>query len=518
MDGVVGGFGLADPSDAASRARRGGDDASHKPRFVSERNANTREPLASPGKASLDAFVAATSAEAVSLVGRAALALGNAVVDGIEGTADFVQHAAKRADRIANKAASPTPGGRGVRDALGVLAPSGGTRRGSGAFPSDTGSPAKRTARSRGRDARVLGLGKDRSPLEKIGVGGGFRSPAKAARAAATSSAGAVPTKHDDIGDEWGWPAAASPTEDALRGFPQVSSAAARHRRELEASRAENATLREDLRGARAALAAAAEEAESLKRQNLGLQRRQDQRDREREGADPLAEQVRCQLETLVSEKAKLAQENDELWRENESLQELLMHSNMATEAESLYSAGGMLADLVEKAAPPQTHFESKLAEATEGFSESGSDSAATRGDEPDGDDDAELLDAVDADGAVTDCADPIPPVSRGEVPIDPPGTVPPSAASDGGIPFGAVGSTGAEPIASEPSPDASSSREDAAAAAATPAPRLVDRTTDGKENVDSRDERSEKTKAPKPAAEPKTGGGKKKKGKKGKR
>ena len=41
--------------------------------------------------------MAATSAEAVSLVGRAALALGNAVVDGIEGTADFVQHAAKQA-------------------------------------------------------------------------------------------------------------------------------------------------------------------------------------------------------------------------------------------------------------------------------------------------------------------------------------------------------------------------------------------------------------------------------------
>ena len=445
MDGVVGGFGLADPSDAASRARRGGDDASHKPRFVSERNANTREPLASPGKASLDAFVAATSAEAVSLVGRAALALGNAVVDGIEGTADFVQHAAKRADRIANKAASPTPGGRGVRDALGVLAPSGGTRRGSGAFPSDTGSPAKRTARGRGRDARVLGLGKDRSPLEKIGVGGGFRSPAKAARAAATSSAGAVPTKHDDIGDEWGWPAAASPTEDALRGFPQVSSAAARHRRELEASRAENATLREDLRGARAALAAAAEEAESLKRQNLGLQRRQAQRDREREGADPLAEQVRCQLETLVSEKAKLAQENDELWRENESLQELLMHSNMATEAESLYSAGGMLADLVEKAAPPQTHFESKLAEATEGSSEiSQSGSAATLKGAPEEEDERlELLDA-----------------------------------------------------SSSPSK--------------TPAAGLVDRVSDGKENV----ERRTKTAAAEPAAATKVGGGKKKKGK----
>ena len=508
MDGVVGGFGLADPSDAASRARRGGDDASHKPRFVSERNANTREPLASPGKASLDAFVAATSAEAVSLVGRAALALGNAVVDGIEGTADFVQHAAKQADRIAHKAASPTPGGRGVRGALAVLSPSGGIRRGSGAFNSDTGSPLRRTTSGHGHEKRVLGLGKDRSPLKKTGVGGGFRSPAKAARAAATSAVGAAPT--DDADDEWGW-TVASPTKDGLRGA--VSSAVARYRRELDASRAEIASLREDLRGARAALAAAAEEAEGLKRQNLGLQRRQAQRDREREGADPLAEQVRCQLETLVSEKAKLAQENDELWRENESLQELLMHSNMATEAESLYSAGGLLADLVEKAAPPQTHFESKLAEATQGSSESGS--AAMLEGEPEGDDVAALLDAVDSDSPSTDAAG-LRAVSQEEVPIDR-GTVP-SAVSDGGIPMESAGSTEAERTVSEPSPDASSSKEDALETAETPAARLVDRASDGKENVDARDKTRKKTAAPKPAAEPKIGGGKKKKGKKGKR
>ena len=155
--------------------------------IFSGRNAGARA-AASPGKASLDAFVAVTSAEAVSLVGRAALALGNAVVDGIEGTADFVQHAAKQADRIAHKAASPTPGGRGVRGALAVLSPSGGIRRGSGAFNSDTGSPLRRTTSGHGHEKRVLGLGKDRSPLKKTGVGGGFRSPAKAARAPRKSS------------------------------------------------------------------------------------------------------------------------------------------------------------------------------------------------------------------------------------------------------------------------------------------------------------------------------------------
>ena len=90
---------------------------------------------------------------------------------------------------------------------------------------------------------------------------------------------------------------------------------------------------------------------ESLKKQNLGLQRRQVQRDREKEGEDPLAEQVRHQLEALVEEKGKLAQENDQLWRENESLQELLMHSNMASMAEAMYSPGGALADLVADAA-----------------------------------------------------------------------------------------------------------------------------------------------------------------------
>ena len=54
-----------------------------------------------PSKATVEQFVAATSLEAVSMVGRAAMFLGNAVVDGIEGTAELVQNAAKKADKIA---------------------------------------------------------------------------------------------------------------------------------------------------------------------------------------------------------------------------------------------------------------------------------------------------------------------------------------------------------------------------------------------------------------------------------
>ena len=521
MDGVVGGFGFGDPKnvdDASSRGffSRGGDDVDGDDFSRNDGNAQKRAPrrAASPGKASLDAFVAATSAEAVSLVGRAALAIGNAVVDGIEGTADFVHHAAKQADRIANKAASPTPGGRGggLRGALAVLSPSGGTRR-----SGSVASPVKQTL---GANKRVLGLGATGrvSPLKKTGVGGGFRSPAKpSSRAGRAAAAPAAAAFADDSGDEWGW-AAGSPTKDELRGA--VSSAVAHFRRELEASRAENVSLRKDLQGARAALAAAAEEAEGLKRQNLGLQRRQAQREREREGSDPLAEQVRCQLETLVAEKAKLAQENNELWRENESLQELLMHSNMATEAESLYSAGGALADLVEKPAPPQTHFESKLAEAT---TESG-DFSETVYETPtleetlEGDDELLLerreVDAVRRDGPATESAGA--PNVFSSVSIEEVSTergAAPSAAFETGVPFETASrSTDAEPSASEePSLDASS------AVAETPAARVVDDASgEGKENVEKKENVFSTRSA---AAEPKsTSGGKKKKGKKGKR
>ena len=525
MDGVVGGFGYANPKNVDDASSRGFfpraenlDENLGENLFLSDGNARVSARAASPGKASLDAFVAATSAEAVSLVGRAALAIGNAVVDGIEGTADFVHHAAKQADRIANKAASPTPGGRGggLRGALAVLSPSGGNRRSGSVAP-----PVKQTVVAK---TRVLGLGATGlvSPLKKTGVGGGFRSPAKPSSRAGRAAAPAAAARADDSGDEWGW-AAGSPTKDELRGA--VSSAVAHFRRELEASRAENASLRKDLCGARAALAAAAEEAEGLKQQNLGLQRRQAQREREREGSDPLAEQVRCQLETLVAEKAKLAQENNELWRENESLQELLMHSNMATEAESLYSAGGALADLVEKPAPPQTHFESKLAEAT---TTSGPFSEATMSGSPtledtriSGDDELLLerreVDAVRRDGPATESAGALKvSVSVEEVSTER-GAAPAISAFETGVPSETAAffpSTDAEPSAlEEPSLDA-----DFAAVAETPAARVetLDASGEGKENV----EKENVSESPRSAApEPKgASGGKKKKGKKGKR
>jgi hypothetical protein len=292
----------------------------------------------------------------------------------------------------------------------------------------------------------------------------------------------------------------------------------AHFRRELEASRAENASLRKDLCGARAALAAAAEEAEGLKQQNLGLQRRQAQREREREGSDPLAEQVRCQLETLVAEKAKLAQENNELWRENESLQELLMHSNMATEAESLYSAGGALADLVEKPAPPQTHFESKLAEATTtsgSFSEATMSGSPTLEDTLEGDDELLLerreVDAVRRDGPATESAGALK-VSVSVEEVSTERGAAPSAAFETGVPSEtAFPSTDAEPSAlEEPSLDASS------AVAETPAARVVDDASgEGKENVEKENVSSTRSAAPEPKG---ASGGKKKKGKKGKR
>jgi hypothetical protein len=518
MDGVVGGFGYANPKnvdDASSRGffpRADDDENLGENLFLSDGNARKSARAASPGKASLDAFVAATSAEAVSLVGRAALAIGNAVVDGIEGTADFVHHAAKQADRIANKAASPTPGGRGggLRGALAVLSPSGGNRRSGSVAP-----PVKQTEYR--AKTRVLGLGATGlvSPLKKTGVGGGFRSPAKPSSRAGRAAAPAAAARADDSGDEWGW-AAGSPTKDELRGA--VSSAVAHFRRELEASRAENASLRKDLCGARAALAAAAEEAEGLKQQNLGLQRRQAQREREREGSDPLAEQVRCQLETLVAEKAKLAQENNELWRENESLQELLMHSNMATEAESLYSAGGALADLVEKPAPPQTHFESKLAEATTtsgSFSEATMSGSPTLEDTLEGDDELLLerreVDAVRRDGPATESAGALK-VSVSVEEVSTERGAAPSAAFETGVPSEtAFPSTDAEPSAlEEPSLDASS------AVAETPAARVVDDASgEGKENVEKENVSSTRSAAPEPKG---ASGGKKKKGKKGKR
>lgn len=291
----------------------------------------------SDAPASLDQFVEATSAEAVSFVGRAALALGAVVVDSIEGTADFVQNAASAADRIANRVStSPTELNR--RGAFGkVLA---------------NLSPGARSP-CKSRQHTFLSA---KSPLKKLSSSSSYRrSPLKTASNAALLAAAA--------NDEWGWAAVNSPAKGKLQD--SVSSAVAHYRRELDSVNGDNKELREDLAKLRGEIIDARDANESIKKQNLGLQRRQAQRDHSNETSDPLHEQVRHQLENLVAEKAKLAQENDELWRENESLQELLLHSNMATQAESLYSPGGLLADLC--AQQQQRPFENAIAGETGG-------------------------------------------------------------------------------------------------------------------------------------------------------
>ena len=376
-----------------------------------------------PSKATVEQFVAATSLEAVSMVGRAAMFLGNAVVDGIEGTAELVQNAAKKADKIAMNVArcvrrrdappfpslfffsrpfrhpesrprltlhlssprSPdgTPRGHASRargaDAWADFgdekenatanAPSHRSRGGVGGrvlTALSNLSPGSRRARARGPASpteRAAAHASRSSPRKN--------SPSRAARSRAgarasssssssSSSSAAKSRESIDDGEDWGW-RAASPAKDEGELASAVRSAVAHLRRELDAANASETELRATLASVRSELAEARATTESLKTQNLGLQRRQVQRDQEKDGSDPLAEQVRFQLEALVKEKAELARENDALWRENESLQELLMHSNMASTAEAMYSPGGALADLV-----PQPDFSEADAEMTE--------------------------------------------------------------------------------------------------------------------------------------------------------
>lgn len=232
----------------------------------------------SDAPASLDQFVEATSAEAVSFVGRAALALGAVVVDSIEGTADFVQNAASAADRIANRVStSPTELNR--RGAFGkVLA---------------NLSPGARSP-CKSRQHSFLSA---KSPLKKLSSISSYRrSPLKTASNAALLAAAA--------NDEWGWAAVNSPAKGKLQD--SVSSAVAHYRRELDSVNGDNKELREDLAKLRGELIDARDANESIKKQNLGLQRRQAQRDHSNETSDPLHEQVRHQLENLVAEKAKL--------------------------------------------------------------------------------------------------------------------------------------------------------------------------------------------------------------------
>ena len=375
-----------------------------------------------PSKATVEHFVAATSFEAVSMVGRAAMFLGNAVVDGIEGTAELVQNAAKKADRIAMNVARCVPRRNTPRfpsrrfffhpdpapSRFPRIPPRAHVSRSRLSSPrSPDGTPRGHASRARGADAwgdfgdenanvpshrsrvgvsvggRVLSALSNlspgsrrahargpasppkraaalapRSPLRKNSPSRAARSRAAArASSAAVSSSSAAARGSEDDGEDWGW-RAASPVKDEGELASAVRSAVAHLRRELDAANASEAELRATLASVRSELAEERATTESLKKQNLGLQRRQVQRDQEKDGSDPLAEQVRFQLEALVKEKAELARENDALWRENESLQELLMHSNMASMAEAMYSPGGALADLV-----PQPDFSEAEAE-----------------------------------------------------------------------------------------------------------------------------------------------------------
>jgi hypothetical protein len=80
-------------------------------------------------------------------------------------------------------------------------------------------------------------------------------------------------------------------------------------------------------------------------------------------GADPLAaQQVKQQMEALLHEKARLAQENDRLLRENNGLQELLeftirQHADVAGEDE-LFGGGGWEEEEQEFATPEGSGFD----------------------------------------------------------------------------------------------------------------------------------------------------------------
>jgi hypothetical protein len=139
-----------------------------------------------------------------------------------------------------------------------------------------------------------------------------------------------------ELADDWGWDAKSPTQAEKTRN---VAAATAHLRRELTTVNSERDELVDAVSTLTKKLKALTDDHESLKKQNLGLQKRMASSHHESQlpgGSDPLAEQVRHQLEHLVKEKGKLAQENASLRRECESLQELLMYSNMASQVESM--------------------------------------------------------------------------------------------------------------------------------------------------------------------------------------
>ena len=318
-------------------------------------------------------MAATGAADVVNVVGRAAAFLGTAIDNAIENTAAVVENVSKRADQMAfvnsPKNGSPrkrrsSPGKHNnvngnYRAPLSNLSPNSANKA---SLNNDASSPSRRwnkNPRSPG-GRRTPNKGGSKSPGGGNGGNGNnkirvFRSPGSSGKKSRSRTSGegsrpaAIPMKTGDtaeLADDWGWDAKSPTQAEKTRN---VAAATAHLRRELTTVNAERDELVDAVSTLTKKLKALTDDHESLKKQNLGLQKRMASSHHESQlpgGSDPLAEQVRHQLEHLVKEKGKLAQENVSLRRECESLQELLMYSNMASQVESMYSPGGIFGDV----------------------------------------------------------------------------------------------------------------------------------------------------------------------------
>ena len=318
-------------------------------------------------------MAATGAADVVNVVGRAAAFLGTAIDNAIENTAAVVENVSKRADQMAfvnsPKNGSPrrrrtSPGKHNnvngnYRAPLSNLSPNSANKA---SLNNDASSPSRRwnkNPRSPG-GRRTPNKGGSKSPGGGNGNNGNnkirvFRSPGSSGKKSRSRTSGegsrpaAIPMKTGDtaeLADDWGWDAKSPTQAEKTRN---VAAATAHLRRELTTVNAERDELVNAVSALTKKLKALTDDHESLKKQNLGLQKRMASSHHESQlpgGSDPLAEQVRHQLEHLVKEKGKLAQENASLRRECESLQELLMYSNMASQVESMYSPGGIFGDV----------------------------------------------------------------------------------------------------------------------------------------------------------------------------
>ena len=318
-------------------------------------------------------MAATGAADVVNVVGRAAAFLGTAIDNAIENTAAVVENVSKRADQMAfvnsPKNGSPrrrrsSPGKHNnvngnYRAPLSNLSPNSANKA---SLNNDASSPSRRWNKNPRSPGGRRTPNKRGSKSPGGGSNGGnkirvFRSPGSSGKKSRSRTSGegsrpaAIPMKTGDTagelaGEDWGWDAKSPTQAEKTRN---VAAATAHLRRELTTVNAERDELVDAVSTLTKKLKALEHDHESLKKQNLGLQKRMASSHHESQlpgGSDPLAEQVRHQLEHLVKEKGKLAQENASLRRECESLQELLMYSNMASQVESMYSPGGIFGDV----------------------------------------------------------------------------------------------------------------------------------------------------------------------------